>query len=233
MKKISYCLLFWVFYITPVWAEVVDVALEKVVVQPHNQAMIQRGAEFFAKNCLACHTLKYLRNDPIAKKAGIVYERMPFTMKINGISPPDLSLITEARSPDWVYTYLHAFYVDPKRPSGFNNLLIPNTSMLNILAPYQGKQILLTTQPHFVYHHQVRWFDLLVPEQQGSMTPEAFDQAITDVVNFLNYAAKPYQVAQYALGKWVIAYLILFFVLTYFLKKAYWHAIKRKDQPPQ
>ena len=39
--------------------------------------------------------------------------------------------------------YLNSYYVDDKRPTGFNNLTYPNTAMPHVLADLQGEQILL------------------------------------------------------------------------------------------
>jgi ubiquinol-cytochrome c reductase cytochrome c1 subunit len=33
-----------------------------------------------------------------------------------GAPPPDLSVITRSRGPDWVYTYLRGFYRDDSAP---------------------------------------------------------------------------------------------------------------------
>lgn len=210
-------------------AEPSQVALAKVVINPADTASIKRGAKFFASTCMVCHTLKYLRYDKLAAEAGITYDKMPFGMKISGVSPPDLSLVTQWRSPDWIYTYLHSFYMDAARPSGVNNLVFPNTAMLNILGPLQGQLVLVSPQQP-TYYHLPQWYDVLVLTKEGSLTPEQFDATITDLVNFLAYAAEPYRVQQIHLGWWVIGFLVIFFIFAYLLKKSYWRDIKRSGR---
>jgi len=227
MKK-YFLLLLFLFVPVISWADEPQVALEKANISPYDTASIKRGAKFFATVCMACHALVYMRYDEIAKEAGITYDKMNFTVKYFGILPPDLSLITRWRSPDWVYTYLHSFYIDATRPTGFNNLVYPNSVMPNFLAPFQGQQVLATDKTRYMFVGMPQWYDLLVLQQQGSMTPQQFDATITDVVNFLAYAAEPYRVDQIRLGYWVIGFFIVFFFFAWRLKREYWKDIKKR-----
>ncbi|HSW68778.1 MAG TPA: cytochrome c1 [Gammaproteobacteria bacterium] len=208
------------------------IALEKVHINLYDKKSIERGAKFFATNCMICHTMIYLRYNKVAQNAGITYEKMPINIKSwpFGIKPPDLSLTANVRGVNWIYTYLHSFYMDPKRPTGFNNLVLPNTAMSGILVSYQGLQILAAdiNTSHRVLENTSDWYDKLILQSSGSMTPDEFDNTITDVVNFLAYAADPYYIQQVQMGYWTIAFLILFFVLAYFLKQTYWATIRNK-----
>lgn len=179
---------------------------------------IKRGAKFFATNCNSCHALSYLKYNPLVKEVGIVYNRVPPPLPI---APPDLSLEANVRGTDWIYTYLHSFYVDPKAPTGVNNLVFPNTSMPNIVAPYQGEQELVKTAVPDLYGYY-EWYDWLKLTKEGTMTPDQFDATISDLVNFLAYAAEPYYEDQHHLGRWVLGFLAVLFVLMFFLKKEYW-----------
>lgn len=179
---------------------------------------IKRGAKFFATNCNSCHALGYLKYNTLVKDAGIVYNRVPPPLPI---APPDLSLEANVRGPDWIYTYLHSFYVDPKAPTGVNNLVFPNTSMPNIVAPYQGEQELVQTAIPDLYGYY-EWYDWLKLTKEGTMTPDQYDATITDLVNFLSYTAEPYYEDQRHLGRWVLGFLAVLFVLMYLLKKEYW-----------
>lgn len=184
---------------------------------------IKRGAKFFATTCTTCHTMAYLRYDPIAKEAGIKADKAPISL--NGVVPPDLSLVADVRGVDWLYTYLHSFYKDPKSPTGVNNLLVPGTSMPAVLAPFQGEQELVV-HPTYDMFHEVEWFDLVKPVTQGSMKPDEFEQTMHDLVNFLDYAAEPFKAEQHKIGYWVLAFLAILFVLMYLLKKEYWKDVK-------
>lgn len=197
-------------------------------IDPTDIASIKRGAKFFATNCIACHTLIYLKYDKLAQESGITYEKMPVNVKTwpQGVKPPDLSLEADVRGVDWIYTYLHSFYQDPSRPTGVNNLLLPNAAMPDIVAPYQGEQVLVAhPMPDLLNHFQ--YYDLLKMTKQGSETPEAFDQDMTDLVNFLYYAAEPFHTEQHHLGWWVLGFLVILFPLTYMLKKEYWKDVKK------
>lgn len=213
-----------------VFAEDIKMALSKVPINSNDMKSIKRGAKFFATNCMICHTLIYLRYNKVAEDMGISYEKMPVNVKTwpNGVKPPDLSLEADVRGADWLYTYLHSFYLDTTRPTGMNNLLVPNTMMPGIIVPYEGQQILAQDVKQSrivyrdVYNANLQWYDLLTLEKQGSMTPEQFDATIADVVNFLVYAADPYRKEQAHLGWWVIGFLIILFILMYLLKKEYW-----------
>ncbi len=217
-----------------IWAEdvlpIVDhMQLATAPIDRSNMKSIKRGAKFFATNCMTCHTLIYLRYDKVAQDAGITYDKMPINVKVwpNGITPPDLSLEASVRGVNWIYTYLHSFYVDSKRPTGVNNLLVHNTGMSAILAPYQGEQV-LAPNPELDLFGKVQWYTILILNRQGSMTPEQFDATTADVVNFLAYAAEPYHIEQHRIGKWVLGFLVVLFVLMYLLKREYWKDVKGK-----
>lgn len=213
------------------WAEggnAEELVLAQAPIDQSDMESIKRGAKFFATTCMTCHTLVYLRYDKLAQEAGITYDKMPLNVKSwpYGVTPPDLSLEADVRGVDWIYTYLHSFYKDPSRPTGVNNLVFPNTAMPDIVAPYQGDQILIKDPTSDLLHH-IQWYDAVKLTQQGSMTPEQFDTLIADIVNFLAYAAEPFHVEQQRIGWWVIGFLCIMFVLMYLLKCEYWKDVKK------
>ena len=55
-----------------------------------------------------------------------------------GTAPPDLTLISRAKKPEYLYTYLRTFYQDDSRPYGVNNLVYPNVGMPHVLLELQG-----------------------------------------------------------------------------------------------
>lgn len=215
---------------THIWAQDLPVEGLRLATPEINQtdmASIQRGAKLFATNCMSCHTLSYLRFDKVAADAGIKPEGTPANLKFNGVSPPDLSLETDVRGVDWVYTYLHSFYVDSKRPSGANNLLVPGTAMPGyVMGNLQGEQQLVENPMHDLLG-QVEWYDLLKLTKQGSLAPDQFDQAAGDLTNFLAYAAEPFHADQQRIGWWVLGFLVIMFILMYMLKKEYWKDVKK------
>lgn len=223
--------IFLILLSAPIWAEDLNIENMQLATAPINRSdmeSIRRGAKFFATNCMSCHTMVYMRYNKIAQDAGVTYEKMPINVKSwpYGITPPDLSLEADIRGVDWIYTYLHSFYQDPSRPTGVNNLLVHNTAMPAILAPYQGDQQLVPDPTPDLFN-QYQWYDAVKLVKQGSMKPEEYDAAVTDLVNYLDYAAEPYHQDQVRIGKWVLLFLVVLFVLMYLLKREYWKDVKK------
>jgi ubiquinol-cytochrome c reductase cytochrome c1 subunit len=228
MKK--YFLWLFVFILPAIsFADIPPIALEQVSINVDDTKSVERGAKFFAATCMSCHTLIYLRYDKLANAAGVTYEKMPVNTKWpEGAVPPDLSLEASVRGKDWLYTYLHSFYIDSKRPTGVNNLLVQNTMMPGIIAIYQGQQALsIDLKQSATLDHVLQWYDVLTLQSKGSMSSPQFDATIADVVNFLSYAAEPFHAEQTRLGWKVLVFLAIFFVFAYLLKREYWKDIKK------
>lgn len=233
MKKYILFLLFLVPFAAIAAMDVpVNIALSPVKVNTHDKASILRGAKFFANNCMSCHTMKYLQHNKIAKEAGITLDKMPLknTKWWLGVAPPDLTLIARQRSPQWIYTYLHSFYKDPSRPTGYNNLLAPNIVMMNVLAPLQGVQELnkkaIARYTNTKHYSKPQYYSVLEMVRSGSMSPQEYNRTITDLVNFLVYAGDPHKAQREELGWWVIGFLVLLLILAYPLKRLYWKKVK-------
>jgi ubiquinol-cytochrome c reductase cytochrome c1 subunit len=149
-----------------------------------------------------------------------------------GQVPPDLTLEARARGADWIYTYLQSFYVDEKRPLGVNNIVLPNVSMPNVLWELQGWQKRVEhkadepaaaaeadkAKAEGEEHHGPQF----EPLTQGKMTPDEYRAFVTDITNFMAYAAEPAKATRIGLGFKVLVYLFLLLVLTYLLKKEFW-----------
>jgi ubiquinol-cytochrome c reductase cytochrome c1 subunit len=144
-----------------------------------------------------------------------------------GTTPPDLSLIARSRGTDYVYSFLKSFYVDPKRPTGVNNLVLPGTAMPHVLWELQGVQNAVydgeSDAQHSVVHKKFKGFELAQP---GTLSEPEFDQFVRDTVNFLDYIGEPMQIERRNLGLRVLAFLGVFFLFAYFLKKEYWKDVK-------
>lgn len=208
----------------------IPIILEEPKLNTRDAASIQRGAKTYATYCLLCHALDYMEYDPFAKRAGIVPSRMPDKNKNwwFGSYPPNLTLIARVRGADWVYTYLHVFYKDPKRPTGSNNLLLNNSNMPNPFVGLQGVQELIVNKELLIKEHGV--FDLEVPyytilelTQKGSLSPDEFDKMITDLVNFLVYASEPKKYTRETIGIGVLIFIALFYLVVLKLKRSYWN----------
>ncbi len=167
MKKII-TLLMVAAMLMPVMATASSGApLYKAPIDINDKESLQRGAKAFADYCYSCHAASFVRFNRIAKdlemdeqevremmihtynkkgaptKIGDLMEvSMTDDYAINafGTAVPDLSLAARARGADWVYTYLRSFYVDPYRPTGFNNTVLPDVAMPHVLWSLQGLQ---------------------------------------------------------------------------------------------
>ncbi|EWH10273.1 cytochrome c1 [Catenovulum agarivorans DS-2] len=219
--------------------------LEKAKIDLEDKASLQRGAALFTNYCLGCHQMQFHRYNRSAQDLGIpeelvkenlifgdqkVGEQMTNAMpakesaKWFGKQPPDLTLIARLRSPDWIYTYLKSFYIDESKTFGVNNAVFKDVGMPHVLEPLQGTQT-----AEFVYtevHGEKTLSGIkLTQKTEGSMTPEEFDQAMHDLVNFLEYVGEPSKLESHKIGTWVLVFLAVFFVFIYLLKKEYWRDV--------
>ena len=81
-------------------------------------------------------------------------------------------------------TYLRSFYKDPTRPTGWNNMLLPNVAMPHVLWELQGVQKIKTREvadPHSPGKmlHEFGGFEQVSP---GSMNKLEFDTAVADAL---------------------------------------------------
>jgi len=135
-----------------------------------------------------------------------------------GVVPPDLSLITRSRTPEWVYTYLRSFYRDNKSPSGWNNIVFPNVAMPHVLYEWQGDQRAVYNtvkrKSHVVIDGnkiekeiETEVFDRLELEKPGSMTAKEYDKAMLNLTHFLVYLGEPAKLVRYRIGIYVLIFL--------------------------
>ncbi len=219
------------------------VALQKADIDPTDQASLQRGAKLFVNYCLSCHSAAFQRYNRMGKDLGLtdqeVKENLMFAtdkvgdlMKVAmgetdaevwfGTRVPDLSLVARSLGVDWLYTYLLNFYEDPARPLGVNNRLFKDVGMPHVLWELQGMQ-----RPVYEEHedhdgHKVQKFKGFETVREGSMTEVEYKRAVRDLVNFLAYVGEPAKLQRQSLGKWVLLFLVVLFVVSYALKKEYW-----------
>jgi len=143
-----------------------------------------------------------------------------------GRTPPDLSLVGRSRGANWLYTYLMTFYVDEKAPVGSNNLVLPGASMPHVLWELQGLQRAIFRDELDDDGNVHKVFEEFEQVTQGSLTTKEYEQFARDLVNFLAYIGEPVQLKRRAMGGWVLAFLLVFFVLALLLKKEYWSDVR-------
>ena len=222
--------------------------LDKANINPDDEESLRRGASLFANYCFNCHSATLMRYNRIGRDLGFddaqlegvliftgakVGDLMQNAMHPDdakrwfGVVPPDLSVVSRSRGVDWIYTYLRSFYKDPSRPWGVNNAVFKDVAMPHVLWELQGlqeAQYETKTNEEGMKHKVISGLKLVQP---GKMSSEQYDNAIRDIVNFLNYMGEPTKQARLKLGKWVLLYLLILLVLVWLVKKEYWKDVKK------
>jgi len=202
-------------------------------------ASLQRGAMYVVNYCLGCHSAEYVRYNRVGTDLGLTEDQLvenlmftgqrPFDTMQNamqeadavrwfGVAPPDLSLIARSRGTDYIYSFLRGFYADESTPSGANNLVLANTAMPHVLWELQGVRHLVHEDTEEGVEGEVH-FEVVRP---GTLSEAEFDEVARDITNFLAYIGEPMQLERRALGIKVIAFLLIFLVISYMLKREIW-----------
>ncbi|ANO32061.1 cytochrome c1 [Vibrio breoganii] len=221
-------------------------ALDKANNDIRDKASLQRGAKTFMNYCFACHSTQYQRYERVATDLDIPIDLMRENLMFDseaavgelmvnnmpaedaakwfGVAPPDLTLTARVRGVDWLYTYLRSFYEDPSRPFGVNNVIFPSVGMPHVLQEMQG-----VPQPVFetkmVGGQEEQVVVGVKADGTGELSQSEYDDAVRDLVNFLEYAGDPVQVERENLGIWVLLFLVIFTGVGYLLYKEYWRDI--------
>lgn len=231
--------------------------LDHIEIDLDNKASLQRGMQTYVNNCMGCHSLKYQRYERTAEAIGISPELMKehlifsdskvgdlMTIAMTpadagnwfGNPPPDLTLETRLRGPDWVYTYLRSFYKDESRPYGVNNVVFKDVGMPNVLESLQGVQVAHCDRAEMEAHgvkgteidpltNQPVSSCVSIEAGTGELSPEEFDKVIYDLVNFMTYIGDPNAQDSQRIGTYVLIFLFFFFFLAYALKKEFWRDV--------
>ena len=72
---------------------------------------------------------------------------------------------------------------------------------------------------------EVQEFVGIESDGTGELNQEEYDQAIRDLVNFLEYSGEPMKLERQRLGWWVMGFIAIFFILAILLKKEYWRDV--------
>lgn len=208
---------------------------------------LQHGAKLFVNYCLSCHSARFMRYNRMAEDLRIppdlverymmfagdkIGDPMETSMPAEaaeqwfGVAPPDLSLIGRLRSPEWLYNYFLTFYLDENSPSGWNNVVFENVAMPHAMHELQGLQRAVfktETGPDGARREVLDRFEITSP---GKMSVEEYRQAARDLTNFLVYLGEPAKLVRIEYGIWVMAFLIVFGLFAYLLKKEYWRDVQ-------
>lgn len=226
------------------------IAWDKAPSNTNDLPSLQNGAKLFVNYCLNCHSAAFMRYNRLRDiglteqqiKDNLLFatDKVGETMKSAidpkqakewfGANPPDLSVIARSRSghggtgADYIYTYLRTYYRDPAKATGWNNLTFPNVGMPHALWELQGER-----EPQFdtreVHGHETKVFAGWKQLTPGAMTPLQYDQAVGDLVGYLQWMGEPEQNTRVRVGVWVLLFLGVLTLFTWRLNAAFWKDI--------
>ncbi|MED5619564.1 cytochrome c1 [Ideonella sp. BN130291] len=255
MKKLIVSLVAALSFLVPAFASEGGMVWDRFPVEKMNDvASLQNGAKLFVNYCLNCHSAAYMRynrlrdiglsEDQVKKNMLFATDKVGETMKAAidprqakewfGATPPDLTVIARSRAgaggtgADYLYTYLRTYYRDETRPTGWNNLAFPNVGMPHALWELQGARIAKfaeETDPHD-HSKKVHVFAGFEQVQPGKLSALEYDNAVADLVAYLQWMGEPEQEHRVRLGVWVLLFLGLFTVIAWRLNAAYWKDVK-------
>ncbi len=250
MKKILLSLLLTVCSFSTVLANSEGMAWDRAPNKTNDVVSLQNGGKLFVNYCLNCHSAAYMRFNRL-KDIGLteaqIKDNLLFTtdkvgdnMKVAmdpkqakewfGGVPPDLTVIARSRAghngtgADYLYTYLRSYYRDETKATGWNNLAYPNVGMPHVLWQLQGerKAVFETAHEHGHEAHVFKGFEQITP---GTMTSVQYDEAIGDLVGYLQWMGEPSQNTRVQVGVWVLLFLLVFTFFAWRLNAAYWRDI--------
>jgi len=219
-----------------------------------DMAALQNGAKLFVNYCLNCHSASAMRynrlrdigltEDQIRTNLLFTGEKVGDLMKTTmapkdakawfGAVPPDLSVIARAKASeagsgaDWIYTYLRTYYKDESRPTGWNNMVFPNVGMPHVLWQLQGvrtAKFVEEKDPH-EESKSVHKFDGFEKVTEGTLTTAEYDNAVGDLVAYLQWMGEPAQSTRKRLGAIVVIFMAFLATLAWRLNASYWKEVK-------
>ena len=228
-----------------------SIAWDKAPVKTNDLGSLQNGAKIFVNYCLGCHSAAYMRFNRLKDiglteqqiKDNLLFttEKVGDTMRATidpnqakewfGANPPDLTLVARSRAghggtgADYLYTFLRTFYRDDTKATGWNNMAFPSVGMPHALWELQGDRRPVFEQREEHGHH-VSVFKGWNQVSPGTMSPLQYDQAVGDLVNYLQWMAEPGQNNRVRIGVWVLIFLGVLTIITWRLNAAFWKDVK-------
>lgn len=246
MKKIILSLFLSVGLVASVQASSEGgIAWDKAPNKVNDLPALQNGAKLFVNYCLSCHSAAFMRYNRLKDigltdqqiKDNLLFttDKVGETMKANidprqakewfGANPPDLTVIARSRAghngtgADYLYTYMRTFYRDDTKATGWNNLAFPSVGMPHVLWELQGERRAVLDEKT----HEFKGWEQIKP---GSMTAEQYDQAVGDLVAYLQWMGEPAQNTRKTIGIFVLLFLFGFMYIAWRLNAAYWKDVK-------
>jgi len=251
MKKFILSVLMSLTCTLPVFANTDTITWDKAPNKLNDLSALQHGAKLFVNYCLNCHAASYMRFNRLTDiglttqeiKDNLLFttDKVGDTMKVAmdpkqakdwfGGTPPDLTVIARSRSghggtgADYLYTYLRTYYRDESKATGWNNLAFPNVGMPNVLWELQGqrKPVYETIESH---GHESQVFSGWQQVSPGKLSPAEYDEAVADLVNYMQWMSEPAQNTRVRIGVWVMMFLLIFMFIAWRLNASFWKEIR-------
>ncbi|MES2991622.1 MAG: cytochrome c1 [Pseudomonadota bacterium] len=220
-----------------------------------DMAALQHGAQLFVNYCLNCHSANYMRYNrmqdiglsdaEIKKNLLFAADKVGDTMKVSldpkqatewlAAAPPDLTLIARSRADvskgsgaDYLYTYMRTFYRDDTKATGWNNMAFPDVAMPHVLWELQGQRVAKFVEEKDAHDpsktvHRFTGFEQVTP---GKLNDRAYDEAVGDLVAYLQWMGEPAQEHRVRIGVWVLLFLSVLTIFTWRLNASYWKDVK-------
>jgi ubiquinol-cytochrome c reductase cytochrome c1 subunit len=252
MKKLLLSLILSLGFIAGAQASTEGIQWDKAPNKINDMASMQNGAKLFVNYCLNCHSAAYMRYNRLQDigltekqiKENLLFttDKVGETMKAAidpkqakdwfGANPPDLTVIARSRAgangsgADYLYTYLRSYYRDDTKATGWNNLAYPNVAMPHVLWELQGERKPVFNEIEEHGHKTQVFAGKWEQVKPGSMTPLQYDQAIGDLVGYMQWMGEPSQASRVRVGVWVLLFLLAFAVVAWRLNASYWKDVK-------
>jgi ubiquinol-cytochrome c reductase cytochrome c1 subunit len=251
MKKLIITLIAALGFVTGAQAAGGGIAWDKAPNKVNDLAALQNGAKLFVNYCLNCHSAAFMRYNRLADiglteqqiKDNLLFatDKVGNTMQAAidpkqakewfGANPPDLTLVARSRAghggtgADYLYTYLRTYYRDDTKATGWNNLVFPSVGMPHVLWELQGdrRPVFEEVMQHGHKVEVLKGWNQLTP---GTLTPLQYDQAVGDLVAYMQWMAEPAQGTRVRIGVWVLLFLGLFTIVAWRLNAAFWKDVK-------
>ncbi len=220
-----------------------------------DMAALQHGAQLFVNYCLNCHSANYMRYNrmqdiglsdaEIKKNLLFAADKVGDTMKVSldpkqatewlAAAPPDLTLIARSRADvskgsgaDYLYTYMRTFYRDDTKATGWNNMAFPDVAMPHVLWELQGQRVAKFVDEKDAHDpsktvHRFVGFEQVTP---GKLNDRAYDDAVGNLVAYLQWMGEPAQEHRVRIGVWVLLFLSVLTIFTWRLNASYWKDVK-------
>lgn len=251
MKKIIFALITAFGLMAGAQASEGGIAWDKAPDKTNDLGSLQNGAKLFVNYCLNCHSASFMRFNRLKDigltekeiKDNLLFttEKVGDTMKAAidpkqakewfGGNPPDLTVIARSRAghggtgADYLYTYLRTYYRDETKATGWNNLAFPSVAMPHVLWELQGVRTPVYEEKE-EHGHKVAIFKGWQQVTPGTMTPLQYDQAMGDLVSYLQWMGEPAQNTRIRVGVWVLIFLLGLTFVAWRLNAAFWKDVK-------